>query len=219
VASASYYTEGEKPSMPTNSIHSRFWQKVDRSGDCWVWTAQINSHGYGSFWLDGRRVLAHRMAFALTYGEIAAGLAVCHHCDNPPCVRPSHLFAGTPKDNVRDAASKGRLDGRKAEQAHCAQGHLFTPSTTGHRANGDRYCRVCRRIYARRYWVAGAKGTTRIRLSPDALRQVEAELSKGIPVREIVTRTGVSRASVYRVANGLLKAPGTSAAQAEAAEA
>jgi hypothetical protein len=88
---------------------SDFWQKVDTSGDCWTWTGGRNSFGYGLTKHDGHGIGAHRLAWILTNGSIPANLVVCHHCDNPPCVRPEHLFLGTQQDNIRDASRKGRL--------------------------------------------------------------------------------------------------------------
>lgn len=92
----------------------RFWEKVSIvEGDgCWEWKAARYSNGYGAFsWpvVDRReRALAHRASYELTYGTIPPGMLVCHHCDNPPCVRPDHLFLGTNSDNMRDASVKGR---------------------------------------------------------------------------------------------------------------
>jgi hypothetical protein len=91
----------------------RFWSKVDQSsGDCWTWTA-ATYQGYGRFQVGGpkgnRTVAAHRMAWELTHGPIPDKLHVLHHCDNPPCCRPEHLFLGTIRDNNADAQAKDRM--------------------------------------------------------------------------------------------------------------
>jgi len=91
-------------------IAERFWEKASRPADgCWVWQYAINNTGYGIFSEStGKCVLSHRMAWKLTHGDIPSGLFVCHHCDNPKCVRPDHLFLGTCLDNSRDMVAKGR---------------------------------------------------------------------------------------------------------------
>jgi len=91
----------------------KFWSKVDRSGECWIWMGGLNPSGYGVFYYQNTKILAHRFAFAEANGEIGGGLIVCHHCDVRPCVRPSHLFSGTHEDNRHDAIAKGRMVGRK----------------------------------------------------------------------------------------------------------
>lgn len=93
-------------------IEARFWQFVDKSGDCWVWTGARNKAGYGRFGQGGdtRMVYAHRASYELHYGPVPTGMFVCHTCDNPSCVRPDHLFVGTRGDNMRDAHQKGRVD-------------------------------------------------------------------------------------------------------------
>ncbi len=95
----------------------QFWARVDTSGVCWVWTGAKNSGGYGDIRYDGRKVGTHRVAWELTNGPIPNGLWVLHRCDNPPCVRPDHLFLGTNTDNMRDRASKGRTNQRKGEKS------------------------------------------------------------------------------------------------------
>lgn len=97
----------------------RFWAKVDTSGDCWAWTGTRNRDGYGLFRLFRRWVRAPRFAYRDRIGPIPPGLGVLHHCDNPPCVCPDHLFVGTQADNMADAMAKGRLGGRQRVSGPC----------------------------------------------------------------------------------------------------
>lgn len=91
------------------SVERRFSSHVLKTDTCWLWIgAKKNERGYGAFWLDGKRVAAHRASFVIHRGQIPRGLRVCHTCDNPSCVRPDHLFSGTDSDNMRDCAAKGR---------------------------------------------------------------------------------------------------------------
>lgn len=88
-----------------------FWSCVDKSGGddaCWIWTRGKLPKGYGRFNADGKDVLAHRFAYEKLIGEIPDGLHVCHHCDNPSCVNPKHLFVGTRSDNMQDMWEKKR---------------------------------------------------------------------------------------------------------------
>jgi hypothetical protein len=102
---------------------ARFWAKVNKNGpihpehgQCWVWIAKLDHDGYGRFWFAGKIVGAHRFSWEQANGAIPEGLCVLHHCDNPPCVRPDHLFIGTNKDNMDDRNAKGRAAGAKGER-------------------------------------------------------------------------------------------------------
>jgi HNH endonuclease len=89
------------------SLKYRFEMKIIKQPDngCWIWTACKDQKGYGFF--TGKR--AHRMSYEIYKGEIPEKMLVCHHCDNPSCVNPEHLWLGTVPDNNKDRDLKGRL--------------------------------------------------------------------------------------------------------------
>lgn len=94
-----------------------FWSKVNKVEDdkCWLWMGTLRSKQspYGKFWSHNKQFLAHRVSWEIHNGPIQEGLFVCHHCDNPRCVNPGHLFVGTAKDNTRDMLAKDRNPANK----------------------------------------------------------------------------------------------------------
>lgn len=97
------------------SAETRFWMRVNKKGPfhkalrsrCWEWVGYLNS-GLPALKVKGQMTVAARFCYQLHFGEISDGLLVCHHCDNPLCMNPAHLFLGSPADNMRDKVSKHR---------------------------------------------------------------------------------------------------------------
>jgi hypothetical protein len=98
----------------SNKDIARFWNYVDKSGECWIWTGKhgkVRGSGwgdYGIFSVRAKFISAHRASYIIEHGSIPEGKCICHKCDTPRCVRPEHLFAGTHYDNMRDCSAKGR---------------------------------------------------------------------------------------------------------------
>ena len=149
----------QKDSETIEAVTARFWSKVRKTPTCWIWEGARQSDGYGTL-ASGTRlnkswrtIKTHRFSFELVNGSIPAGMEVCHHCDNPPCVRPDHLFLGTHQDNVADRDRKKRHwvrdgAGRLPLKSHCRNGHEYTPENTlirWHESRGAniRHCREC----------------------------------------------------------------------------
>jgi hypothetical protein len=138
--------------MPRNTfksvpIEQRLWPKVIKHiGGCWEWTGSRTAPGWhGIIMFEGRRQVTHRVSWALAYGPIPKGLRVLHRCDNPPCVRPSHLYLGTQRDNALDMVARGRLNSSNARKTRCVNGHDLTPENTYRSpTHGRRQCRICR---------------------------------------------------------------------------
>jgi len=129
---------------------------VEEASGCWRWVGRVNAQGYGYVRkVDGvtwptPEMAAHRLAWVESHGPVPMGLCVCHTCDNPPCVRPDHLWVGNGAENHRDMMVKGR-HARRSER--CRRGHEPNWREKG----GVRVCRTCRnegqrleRIQARR---------------------------------------------------------------------
>lgn len=92
----------------------RYWSYVEKTGDCWIWVGQRQKSGYGIIKRNYEPLAAHRVIWEEVHGLIPDGMFVCHNCDRPHCVNPSHMFLGTPKDNNLDCVRKGRnVRGRK----------------------------------------------------------------------------------------------------------
>lgn len=138
--------------LTPEEFEAHFWGRVDKSGDCWLWTACLTQSGYGHAWVSGRIVYAHRVAYELVRGPIPSGMQLDHLCRNRACVNPDHLEPVTNHDNILRGFSP---TAKKARQTHCIHGHPFTGDNLKIRSEGWRSCRTCMRArqpeYQRRY--------------------------------------------------------------------
>lgn len=125
------------------SLEDRFWGRVDKTGDCWLWTAYIRHDGYGEFWVGGikRRVLAHRYSYELARGTIPDGLQLDHLCRTRKCVNPAHLEAVTQRENLLRGET---IPARNAAKKACPAGHEYTKENT-YRFRNMRLCKICNR--------------------------------------------------------------------------
>ncbi len=129
----------------------RFWEQVDKSGDCWQWLRPAGNKGYGQFWFEGRMRATHRLSYELTKGNVPEGLQLDHLCRNKLCVNPDHLEPVTMAENLR------RSPLSNVNKTHCKRGHEFTPDNIV-KVPGGRACKVCRRATWRK-WYATTRQT------------------------------------------------------------
>jgi hypothetical protein len=123
--------------------------RISESG-CWEWVGARNPKGYGQLTYKGKHQTAHRFAFAGLVEPIEDGKWVLHHCDNARCVKPAHLYQGTPTENRADAINRNRWSHPWGLRSTCANGHDY--ETVGYRidkSDGSRVCRECQRNYKR----------------------------------------------------------------------
>ncbi len=115
----------------------RFFGNIEPSKGCWEWTA-CKLHGYGTIRVGNKNLRAHRLSYEIFYKQHPGDMHVCHHCDNPGCVNPEHLFLGTDQDNSNDKVAKGR----QFKKTHCLRGHELKPENLIN-CKRWRQCRLC----------------------------------------------------------------------------
>lgn len=187
--------------------------KVNAAG-CFEWQRSRNKAGYGKVTFNGRQQLAHRVSFAVFRNADIDSLFVCHHCDNPCCINPSHLFLGTCKDNMDDAKIKGRLSSgsrvlssKMREEEVMAAVRLYESGETSGQI-ASRFGVSASSIYG---IISGKKWTSvtgrhrrslpspRVRMTPEAVRDVRSMVASGVPTRVAGRKYGINSGMVSKI--------------------
>lgn len=138
--------------MIDREVAEKFVARAEWRGDCLEFTREVDKDGYGVFrqMKNGvrRKWKAHRVAYWLATGDDPEGRVVRHSCDNPPCINPEHLSAGTHGDNIMDKIERGRARGRWSYEkaTHCGRGHEYVEGSHWVDKHGSRHCYECRHI-------------------------------------------------------------------------
>jgi hypothetical protein len=150
----------KRPGPPRTSWSVEyFWERVQKTDSCWIWTRSINGNGYGSLRFRSQPTFAHRVAYQLEVGPIPDGFEVDHRCHDPKvckvpakecphrrCCNPAHLEPVPASVNRKRGNSKRTHNSSKKR---CPQGHRYDEKNTYISPNGGRQCRICRRARVR----------------------------------------------------------------------
>jgi hypothetical protein len=161
-ASAEHMAKMRAARGPRPTLEERFWAKVEKGDGCWAWRGAHDRDGYGFIKVGYSNRLATHVSLELAGRPLTDGQFALHHCDNPQCVNPAHLYSGSRLDNAADAKARGRLTRPLA--THCGKGHEFTPENTWTKGR-VRKCKECTKLRLRG-WRAGRRD------SKDALGEV-----------------------------------------------
>lgn len=188
-----------------------FWTKVDKHGPipahapelgpCWIWQGCLNRKGYGRFRLEGAMRIAHRVSYRLTHGTWPPDLC-CHHCDNPSCVNPRHIYNGTHGDNTNDMRARGRMRG-----GHASLSQEQVAMAVRRSQAGDRYVDIARDLGCDRNTVseavrrhAGAAARSRRKVFASDKTAIVEALRSGARVSDLAKQFGVHSSQIYRAA-------------------
>lgn len=198
-----------------SEIETLFAKSIpEPNSGCWLWFGAMDKKGYGQI-RRGRTRPATHVALEMDGRAVPKGWQACHHCDNPSCVNPQHLFVGTALDNARDAMRKGRnstppvAKPGQGMRLTCKYGHEKAGDNLYLASNGARHCRACRARIGRAAKAAfvarglTTRGTDRIgstKLNAESVRRIRVDTR---PAGMIAAEFGVTAANIRMVKRGI----------------
>lgn len=178
----------------------RFWAKVDKSSECWLWTGAINGDGYGYLSRDRKPALAHRLSWELHRGQDAGDMLVCHRCDVRHCVNPDHLFLGTTQENTADRNAKGRT--ARGPEMQSRRRHA-RGDANGSRRHPDRLKRGDAHYYRTNpEKVPRGERHNMAILDDGKVREIRRRARTGERKRDLAVEFGVKEATIYDICSG-----------------
>lgn len=209
-------------------LAERFWSKVTKTDDCWIWTGAVDLRGYGEIGDEsGGCARAHRVSYELHYGPIPEGLFACHRCDNRACVRPDHLFLGTHDDNMADMVAKERsLRGQRHNMAILSEDDVLSicrrytegesratlacafnvrPATVSAVLQGKIWTHIPRPALDLRRDSRPSRGehNGQAKLSAQAVTEIRQLYAAGVPQKALAEQFGMSDTAIYMVVHRL----------------
>lgn len=141
----------------SNNDLCRFMSKVKffEKNKCWNWNGWLDKNGYGNFRYGPAKIRSHRFSYMISKGAIPTNMLICHTCDNPSCVNPDHLYAGTPKQNTIDSVVRKRHV--EARKTHCKNGHAFAVGILYRNNFGKRVCGICNKNQKKKTYTTEAR--------------------------------------------------------------
>lgn len=216
---------GVKPELLilSESELARFNSKIDkteRPTGCWLWTAQRCGGRYGRFWLKGKGLGAHRVAYEIAHGLLGPGMMACHRCDVMHCVNPAHLFSGSAQENVDDKMTKGRHRVISGDEHYSRRNPEKVARGDRHRSKlyPETVLRGENHPWAKHpEKIPRGQDHSRAKLTDQQVHEIRRLIARGVMNKEIGPMFGVSRTLISLIKNNRiwthLKSPSGASAE------